>query len=146
MCNDERRNEVSGSCVGDVIRKIIAIQRQDIRREEEFEGCEKPFLGPTRRRDCFNTRPIQLFNCCTGTPWDVPFVNRRNGEEERENNMGRRSAVFRAENVENNCCTCRILERTSDNCFRDTNDFITIKLDCVGAIQCLPDVHVDLCQ
>ena len=78
-----------------------------------------------------------LYNCCTGNPWEFSF-----GSD------GSTSNVFRVENLDDCCCTCRILAPTTDGdstTFRSTGEFFTINLECVGALRCLADTFVDLC-
>lgn len=98
------------------------------------EGCTRPFLGPSTDTICYNTRPVTLFTCCTGTNWVFPYeLNGTTGE----------STVFRVENVEGNCATFRVLIPTTvdeTTTYALSNSFFTIDLDCVLALQCLPDV------
>ena len=99
------------------------------------EGCTRPFLGPIGTTVCFNTRPITLFTCCTGTNWEFPYeINGTTGT----------STVFRIENVEGNCATFRVLIPNTvgeETTYTLSNSFFTIDLDCVLALQCLPDVY-----
>ena len=59
-CSDENR---SCGCVADVLERILQLQNDDY-ENENFAGCDKPYLGPTCTTVCYNTRPIMLFNCC----------------------------------------------------------------------------------
>lgn len=97
------------------------------------EGCTRPFLGPSTDTICYNTRPITLFTCCTGTNWTFPYeLNGTTGE----------STVFRIENVEGNCATFRVLIPNTvgdETTYTLSNSYFTIDLSCVLAIQCLPD-------
>ena len=54
------------------------------------------------------------------------------------------TTVFRVEAINDCCCTCRILYLDNER-YLSTNEFFTIDLNCVGAIQCLPDTFVELC-
>lgn len=102
------------------------------------DGCTRPFLGPTPSGICLNTRPITLYSCCNNSLWTIPFtLNGITGE----------STVFRIENLDDNCATFRVLAPnpdTTDTLFPyvATNDFFTIKLDCVGILKCLEDTFV----
>ena len=100
------------------------------------EGCTRPFLGPSTDTICYNTRPITLFTCCTGTNWTFPYeINGTTGT----------STVFRIENVEGNCATFRVLIPTTiddETSYTLSNSYFTIDLDCVLALQCLPDTYV----
>lgn len=132
MC-DEERNECG--CIHNILKKILLLQNQDF-DSECYSGCDKPYLGPTCTTICYNTRPINLFNCCTGTPWSFPYtINGVTGE----------SSVFRIESLDDCCCTCRILYFNEENVLVATNEFFTLDLNCVGAIKCLADTSLDLC-
>ena len=100
---------------------------------DNYTGCDKPFLGPIIQNACYNTRPIMLFTCCTGTNWEMPYeLNGTSGT----------STVFRIENVEGNCATFRVLIPNTgedETTYTLSNSFFTIDLSCVLAIQCLPD-------
>ena len=131
-CEDKNRT----CCLADVLRKILALQKQDF-DNESYSGCDKPFLGPVCSSVCYNTRPITLYNCCTGTQWSFPYT--LNGES-------RQSTVFRIEALDDCCCTCRILYPNSTNDgYVSTNQFFTLDLGCVSALQCLADTYVELC-
>ena len=102
--------------------------------EECQEGCTRPFLGPTENTICYNTRPITLFTCCTGTNWTFPY---------EANGTTGTSTVFRIENIEGNCATFRVLVPTTTDegtTYSFSNSLFTIDLSCVLAMQCLPDV------
>ena len=85
-----------------------------------------------------NTRPINFYNCVTGTLWSFPYtLGTTNGT----------SSVFRLENLEGNCCTCRVLAPNPDTTnnletYVPTSTFFTINLDCVSAIRCLADTFI----
>lgn len=135
MCNEEEEKRDCG-CIHDILKKILLLQKQDF-DNESYSGCDKPYLGPTCNSICYNTRPIMLFNCCTGNPWCFPHTT--NGTE-------RHSNVFRVEAVEDCCCTCRILNCNKEkNEYTSTNEFFTLDLKCVGAIKCLADTYIDIC-
>ena len=132
MCDDER---VSCSCIQEILRKILLLQKQDY-DSECYAGCDKPYLGPTCTMVCYNTRPLMLFNCATGNQWTLPYsINGTTGE----------SNIFRIEALDDCCCTCRVLALNDDGTYTATSDFFTLDLNCVGAIKCLPDVSLELC-
>lgn len=129
MCDDK-------SCLTSILETILCLQNS---KDESCEvlGCDKPYLGPTPSLVCFNTRPITLYNCTTGCRWSFPYtLDSVNGT----------SSIFRLENLEGNCCTCRVLAPNPDTSSSEpyvlTSTFFTINLDCVSAIKCLPDVLV----
>jgi len=129
MCDDK-------SCLTSILETILCLQNS---KDESCEvlGCDKPYLGPTPSLVCYNTRPINLYNCTTGCRWSFPYtLGSVNGT----------SSIFRLENLEGNCCTCRVLAQNPDTSSSEpyvlTSTFFTINLDCVSAIKCLPDVLV----
>lgn len=129
MCDDK-------SCLTSILETILCLQNS---KDESCEvlGCDKPYLGPTPSLVCYNTRPIIFYNCITGCRWSFPYtLGSVNGT----------SSVFRLENLEGNCCTCRVLAQNPDTSSSEpyvlTSTFFTINLDCVSAIKCLPDVLV----
>ena len=124
------------SCISDIIEKIIILQKQDF-DTCNFIGCDKPFLGPVTPTTCYNTRPVELYNCATGTAWSFNYTNSE-GTEAISN-------ILRVEALDDCCCTCRILEANTDGTYTNTNNFATIDLTCCGAIRCLADTSIDLC-
>ena len=129
MCDDK-------SCLTSILETILCLQNS---KDDSCEvlGCDKPYLGPTPSLVCYNTRPINLYNCTTGCRWSFPYtLGSVNGT----------SSIFRLENLEGNCCTCRVLAQNPDTSSSEpyvlTSTFFTINLDCVSAIKCLPDVIV----
>lgn len=134
MCDGDR-NERDCGCIHDILRKILLLQKQDF-DNENFAGCDKPFLGPVCNTICYNTRPISLFTCCNGTPWSFPYT---------VNGVENESSVFRVEALDDCCCTCRILYTNDEGQLAATSEFFTLDLKCVGAIKCLPDTSIDLC-
>ncbi len=142
MCdNDNSQNVNTGcECLNDILQTIIMLQNQDFECDD-FGGCDKPYLGPTPNVVCYNTRPINLYNCTTGTLWTFPYTL---------NGTSGTSSVFRVESIDECCCTCRVLAPNTDttnteNPYEATNDFFTINLNCVSAVKCLNDTYVELC-
>ena len=133
MCNNECNDN---SCLAKTFERILLLQR---RSDDDLipEGCDKPFLGPTINNINLNTRPFNLYSCCNNTLWTMPYTF--NGTEGT-------SSVFRIENIDDNCITCRVLapnpDTTSTTPYLATDDFFTIKLKCIGALKCLGDVLV----
>ncbi len=127
-------NNNCSSCIFDVLKKILLLQKQDF-DNECYVGCDKPFLGPSIANVCYNTRPFQLYNCCTGNPWSFDLTTTEGT-----------SNVFRVEALDDCCCTCRLLTlNTETNTYTSTGEFVTIDLNCCGAIRCLTDTYIDLC-
>lgn len=135
-CCDKDDNEKERSCcLHDLLKEIIALQNQD-RENPSCEGCDKPFLGPSRNCECYNTRPLSFYNCGTGALWNIQYT--QNGNTNTSN-------IFRIEKLDNCCCTCRILIANANDTYTPTRQFFTIDLNCVSAVQCHPDVFIDLC-
>ncbi len=136
MCSEER-NECN-SCISEILKKIILLQRQDYDLDC-FAGCDKPFLGPTPTSICYNTRPIQLYTCCNGTPWTFSYTL-------SDGTTTGTTDIFRVEALDDCCCTCRLLYTDpTTNQLANTGDFVTIDLGCCGAVRCLDDTFIDLC-
>lgn len=140
MCDKKPNQNNDCGCLSSILETIILLQNQDFECGGDFGGCDKPYLGPTPNVVCYNTRPINLYNCTTGNLWEFPYtLNGTTGT----------STAFRVEEVDECCCTCRVLapstDTTDNSDFDATNDFFTINLNCVSAIKCLNDTYVDLC-
>ena len=132
-CSD---NNTCSSCIFDILKKILILQKKDFDCDN-FMGCDKPFLGPSASSICYNTRPIQLYICCIGTPWtfDYTLADGTTGT----------SNVLRIESLDDCCCTCRILSIDAETGeYESTGQFVTIDLKCCGAIRCLADTYIDL--
>ena len=123
--------------IRETLNFILTLQKNASCDPSCMEGCTRPFLGPEANDICYNTRPITLFTCCTGTNWTFPY--------ELDGTTGT-STVFRIENVEGNCATFRVLIPNTENdetTYSFSNSFFTIDLSCVLALQCLPDVFAN---
>ncbi len=128
----------NGNCLASVLETILALQqRSDC--DERPEGCNKPFLG-NRHNNNLNTRPFNLYSCCNNVLLKFPCT---------VDGMTIESSVFRIENLNDNCATCRILAPNPDcddreHPFVSTEDFVTINLSCCGVLKCLDDTNVCL--
>ena len=133
MCNNECQN-----CIGEVLQTILTLQKRETPGCED-DTCTRPFLGPNPTTLCFNTRPISLYTCCNHALLEFPYTL---------NGTPGTSSVFRVENLDECCATCRILAENptpdATNEYVATNSFVTINLNCVGAITCGTDLYVDL--
>lgn len=118
--------------IKDILNFIVNLQK-NICPGNDCEGCTRPFLGPSDFLT-YNTRPVS-FVCCQGTTlWNMPYT--LNGETGT-------STAFRVENVDCNCATFRILAPNEGTFpYSLTNSFFTIDIDCILALQCLPDTYV----
>lgn len=136
MCQEENRREEE-CCLANILQVIVTLQNRSEKFDCMAEGCDRPFLGPTPTTVCFNTRPITLFRCADGEEWNFTYtLNGTTGT----------SSVLRVENVEGCCATCRILapnpDTTVDTPYVGTDSFVTINLNCVGALRCLADTFI----
>lgn len=132
-------NNTSCGCLGDILEVILKLQRRGEKLDEVADGCDKPFLGPCPSVNCYNTRPVTFYRCCDGGQWIMPYTL---------NDTASTSGVFRVENLDGCCCTCRVLAPNPDSAAAETvpyvttDSFFTINLECVGAIKCLADTYV----
>lgn len=118
-------------CISKTLNFILELQR---RANRGNTGCESA-LG--NDGILYNTRPINLYSCCTGEIWVMPFT--LNGETGESN-------VFKITKVDENCATFEILAPNPDTTnvqipYISTNNFFTINLDCILAMQCLNDTY-----
>lgn len=121
MCNN------NGNCIAEILEKILMLQQQN--NTNITLGCERPFIP---NNTLANTRPINLYCCCTNSIWTMPY--NYNDEEGT-------SSTFRVENVNENTATLRIL--INDNgTITATDNFFTIDLDYISCIKCLQDTLI----
>ena len=133
-----RNHEEQTNCLQNLLELILKLQNCQEECDFDNNGCDKPYLGPTPNIVFFNTRPIRFFRCLDGEARTFPFIN---------NGTGGTSDIFRVENIDDNCVTLRILTENPDTTnqaspFIATNSFVTLNLNCVGAVSCLEDVFV----
>jgi len=131
-------NNNDNCCFIPILKVIDVLQRNAEKFDDLDSGCDRPFLGNCGNIACFNTRPINFYTC-NNTLFEISYL---------ENNTTLTSSVFRVEKIDDCCVTCRILQEnpvTTDPTrrFLATNEFVTINLRCVGAIQCLEDIIID---
>ena len=120
-------NENCGACLATLLENIILLQQSS----SSILGCDRPMLGSIT--PVANTRPLNLYSCCNGTIWSMPYtVGDTTGT----------STFFRIENVNDNCATFRILTLVGDT-YTSTNNYFTVNLKCIGTIKCLADTFVD---
>lgn len=136
MCNNETNSQ---NCIAEILNVILVLQ-QNACPDSCLDSCDRPVLGGGPNCLICNTRPIQLYTCgSNGVPLSMPTS--------KDSISSGTSSVFRVEKVDDNCCTCRVLEpnpdTTSLNPYVATNSFFTIDLGCVCAIRCLSDTYVE---
>lgn len=120
MCNN-------GNYIAEILEKILILQQQS---ETNINlGCERPFIS---NNILANTRPINLYCCCTNSIWTMPYnYNQEEGT----------STTFRVENVNENTATLRILINDNGS-ITATDNFFTIDLDYISCIKCLEDTLI----
>ena len=59
MSRCKAKSKQDCGCLADILKKILLLQRQDY-DNENYKGCDKPYLGPICNTICYNTRPIML--------------------------------------------------------------------------------------
>lgn len=123
MCNKNN----SGNCFSELLEKILLLQQTG---DNYPLGCDKPFLGNIGL--IANTRPVNLYTCCTGELWEIPYDF---------NGLIGVSSFFRIESINENCATFRILIPNGTE-YTATNNFFIIDLNCIGSIKCLGDTLV----
>ncbi len=135
MCCDNNNNNEKSCCLYNLLNDILNLQNMDM-NNCSCDGCDKPFLGPSLNCVCYNTRPLSFYNCSTGALWNIQYSL---------NGVVATSNVFRIEKLDECCCTCRVLVQNDDSTYTPTSQFFTIDLNCVSAVQCHPDVFIDIC-
>ena len=136
--NNQTCNETSISRILDFILKLQkGVDNIDL---DSTFGCDSPSLGPSISNGIiYNTRPINLYMCCSNNLWSMPYtLNGTEGE----------STVFKIVKVDNNCATFEILAENPDTTnqlipYISTNNFFTINLKCVLALKCLNDTYTN---
>ncbi len=133
-------NSNSSSCIAEILNVILVLQ-QNACPDSCLDSCDRPVLGGGPNCLVCNTRPIELYLCgCCNTALAMPTSKDPVAG-------GTTSTVFRVEKVDNNCCTCRVLDvnpdSTSLNPYVATNSFFTLDLSCCCAIRCLSDTYVE---
>lgn len=131
--------ECNETSISRILNFILELQRKANNVDlDSTAGCDKPCLGPSISNGLiFNTRPINLYSCCSGALWTMPWtLNGTTGT----------SSVFKITKLDCNCATFEILAPNPDTTnpllpYISTNNFFTIDLDCVLAIHCLADTY-----
>lgn len=117
----------------EILNKILLLQRQEICNDNV--ACDRPFLGQLNNLT-YNTRPIELYNSYTAEPWAFNYT---------VDDTEQTSNIFRIESINDCCVTLRLLalnQTTSE--YTNTNQFVTINLNTIGALRCFPDTFISL--
>ena len=137
MCNN---NSDDCKCISEILTIINILQQNAECGEECLDTCDRGFLGCCATSVSCNTRPVMLYTCgCNSVPWSMPIS--KSPDETGTSN------IFRVEKVDGCCATFRVLVPNTDTeepyPYEATNSFFTINLNCVCAIRCLQDTHID---
>ncbi len=126
----------SNNCIGNLLKLICLLQDNSTDSCCLDSGCTKPFLCNNTGCICYNTIVIQLYRC-NGSIMESAYVD--------ENNTNLSSNLYRVMSVNNNCCNLLILNYDSSNDnYSSTRQYITVNLDCIGAVRCIRDVTVNI--
>lgn len=137
MCNN---NSDDCKCISEILTIINILQQNAECGEDCLDTCDRGFLGCCATSVSCNTRPVMLYTCgCNSVPWSMP-ISKDPSETATSN-------IFRVEKVDGCCATFRVLILNTDTNepypYEATNSFFTINLNCVCALRCLQDTHVD---
>lgn len=125
----------SKSCLTNLLKLICLLQENSTNSCNLENGCSKPYLGPSSNNTCYNTRIIQLYRC-NGTLMENTFT--------LDNGTTLSTNYYRVMSVDNNCCTLLLINYDSSNdTYNSTHQYITVKIECIGAIRCIRDVNVN---
>lgn len=138
MCNNNNSDECR--CIAEILTIINILQQNAECGDSCLDTCDRGFLGCCATSVSCNTRPVMLYTCCgNGVAWSMPI-----SKDPTETTT---SNIFRVEKVDGCCATFRVLIPNTDTTevfpYEATNSFFTMNLNCVCAIRCLQDTHVD---
>lgn len=125
----------SKSCIANLLKLICLLQNNSTRSCNLEDGCSKPYLGPGSNSQCYNTRLIQLYRC-NGSIVENTYTD--------PSGTVLSSNLYRVMSVDGCSATLQIInyDSTSDT-YNSTHQYITIDLDCIGAVRCIRDVTVN---
>lgn len=137
MCNN---NSDDCKCISEILTVINILQQNAECGDSCLDTCDRGFLGCCATSVNCNTRPVMLYTCgCNSVAWSMPIS--------KDPNETVTSNVFRVEKIDGCCATFRVLAPNTDTDepypYEATNSFFTINLNCVCALRCLQDTHVD---
>ena len=129
----------SGNCINEILNVILVLQ-ENACPDNCLDTCDRGFLGCCATSVSCNPRPVMLYTCgCNSVAWSMPIS--------KDPNETSTSNIFRVEKIDGCCATFRVLIPNTDTTesfpYEATNSFFTINLNCVCALRCLQDTHVD---
>lgn len=115
------------NCILEQIKKIDQLQKEAM-IEEQCDNCDGGLMYKL-----FNTKPVILY-LCNGEPFkaDIPLQEGC-------------TKYFRIQEVKGECVVLRLLVKEGQN-WHCTNFTVTLKVDCICAIQCLPPICCNECR
>ncbi len=125
----------SKNCIGNLLKLICLLQDNSTDSCSLEAGCSKPYLGPSYDAVCYNTRIIQLYRC-NGTLMETTYT--------LDSGTILTTNFYRVMSVDGNCCTLLLInyDNLSDT-YNSTRQYITVDLNCIGAVRCITDVTVN---
>ena len=137
MCNN---GSDDCKCIAEILTVINILQQNAECGDACLDTCDRGFLGCCATSVSCNTRPVMLYTCgCNSVAWSMPVS--------KDPNETSTSNIFRVEKIDGCCATFRVLIPNTDTTesfpYEATNSFFTINLNCVCALRCLQDTHVD---
>jgi len=138
MCNNNNSDDCR--CIAEILTIINILQQNAECGDACLDTCDRGFLGCCATSVSCNTRPVMLYTCCgNGVAWSMP-ISKDPTETVTSN-------IFRVEKIDGCCATFRVLIPSTDTTqafpYEATNSFFTMNLNCVCALRCLQDTHVD---
>lgn len=119
------------NCLANLLKVITTLQDNIEKIDNISNSCTRPFLGFSTIQP-FNTRLVTFYRC-NNTPITLPYtIGTTTGT----------TSIFRVQNVSCDTATLLLLIDNGDGTYTNTNNFATINLNCVCAIQCLGDTTI----
>lgn len=112
---------MNNNCITNLLKFICLLQNNSISNCSSNNSCDRPFLG-TNNSICYNTRVISLY--------------RKDGSLFTTDN----NSYYRVMDVNDSCCTLLILNNDG---YQSTNNYITVNLNCIGAVRCISDIYIN---
>lgn len=122
---------MTNRCIKNLLKLICLLQDNSKIDCLDIDNCTRPFFGQANNYIYYNTRVISLYTK-KGNLFTAEYMN---------NNTEQTSSIFKVISVDDNTAKLLILNDTN-NTIISTNNYITIKLSCIGAIRCLQDIAI----
>ena len=123
---------MTNRCIKNLLKLICLLQDNSSIDCLDIDNCTRPFLGQSNNYIYYNTRVISLYTR-QGELFSVTYID--------NNNVEQISSIFKVISVDRD--TARLLILSDNNgSIASTNNYITIKLSCIGAIRCLQDISL----